>query len=207
MRAARVGLGAAQRAGNGAIRMFAHDMDETGQINDHPSSQMLAQALKKGDIVPHFQPQICAHSNQVIGVEALARWQQPDGTFVAPNVFLPVLESAGLMRQTTGHILNCALHARRVWADQGCHITTVSVNLSSEDLSDPRLVDQIRWHLRRHKHPATALRLEVVEMWSSRTQTTLSAKTFMPLAIWDAKLIWMILEPVTRQSHPCAMQD
>jgi sensor c-di-GMP phosphodiesterase-like protein len=87
MRAARVGLGAAQRAGNGAIRMFAHDMDETGQINDHPSSPMLAQALKKGDIVPHFQPQICAHSNQVIGVEALARWQQPDGTFVAPNVF------------------------------------------------------------------------------------------------------------------------
>jgi len=163
MRAARVGLGAAQRAGNGAIRMFAHDMDETGQINDHPSSPMLAQALKQGDIVPHFQPQICAHSNQVIGVEALARWQQPDGTFVAPNVFLPVLESAGLMRQTTGHILNCALHARRVWADQGCHIATVSVNLSSEDLSDPRLVDQIRWHLRRHKPPATALRLEVVE--------------------------------------------
>jgi len=163
MRAARVGLGAAQRAGHAAIRMFAHDMNDADQITNHPTSPMLAKALKHGDIIPHFQPQICAYSNQVIGVEALAQWQQPDGTFVAPNVFLPVLESAGLMRQTTGQMLNCALHARRVWAEQGCHIATVSVNLSSQDLSDPRLVDQIRWHLRRHKHDASALRLEVVE--------------------------------------------
>jgi len=163
MRAARVAFTAANRVGHGAVRMFAQDMTDTKPVADHPTSPMLAKALQNGEIIPYFQPQICAHSNQVIGVEALARWQQSDGTVVAPNVFLPVLESAGLMRQTTGQILNYALHARRVWAEQGCHIATVSVNLSTEDLSDPRLVDQIRWHLRRHKHPASALRLKVVE--------------------------------------------
>lgn len=163
MRAGRVALATANRVGHGAVRMFANDMTEAKPVAAHPTSPMLAQALQNGDIIPYFQPQICAHSNQVIGVEALARWQQPDGSFVAPNDFLPVLESAGLMRQATSQILNCALHARRIWAERGCHIATVSVNLSTDDLSDPRLADQIGWHLRRHKLQASVLRLEVVE--------------------------------------------
>ena len=95
MRAARVAFTAANRVGHGAVRMFAQDMTDTKPVADHSTSPMLAKALQNGEIIPYFQPQICAHSNQVIGVEALARWPQPDGTFVHRTYFCPFWNRQG----------------------------------------------------------------------------------------------------------------
>ena len=60
------------------------------------SIEALTDALKHGRIVPYFQPKICLRDQTLNGFEALARWQQPDGSIIPPTSFIPLLTTAGL---------------------------------------------------------------------------------------------------------------
>lgn len=99
----------------------------------------LAQALEDGDVLAWFQPQVDLSSGDVIGAEALARWQHPEFGIVAPAEFLPEAEFSGISRKVDYALLASALGTASVWpAPIG-----VSVNLSSATLDDPSLVDSI----------------------------------------------------------------
>ncbi len=99
----------------------------------------LAQALEDGDIVPWFQPQVDLSSGDVIGAEAVVRWQHPEFGTVAPAEFLPEAEFSGIVRNVDYTLLRSAVAEASVWpAPIG-----LSVNLSSATLGDPNLVDSI----------------------------------------------------------------
>lgn len=68
----------------------------------------LAAAIAKGEIVPYFQPIFDLASREITGGEALARWIRQDGTVVAPDQFIPLAESAGLVNELTFALMNQA---------------------------------------------------------------------------------------------------
>jgi EAL domain-containing protein (putative c-di-GMP-specific phosphodiesterase class I) len=119
-------------------------------------------ALEAGDLSVHYQPKVAVPGGEVVGVEALARWNHPDRGSVPPDVFVPLAEHTGFVRRLTAFVLESALTRCRLWTDAGLDIP-VAVNLSVRDLLDPGLPAQVAELLDRHGLEARSLQLEITE--------------------------------------------
>ena len=122
----------------------------------------LSDALRDGDVVLHYQPQVDLRSARVFGVEALARWQHPKYGLLGPDAFIPAAEQSGLIGPLTQYVLDRALAQNARWRHDGMNVT-VAVNLSARNLLDPNLVDHVGAALHRHGLDASALELEITE--------------------------------------------
>lgn len=122
----------------------------------------LRRALERGEFVLHYQPQVSLSTGDVVGAEALVRWQHPGHGLVYPDEFIPAAEHTGLIGPLTRHILDTALAQARTWSDAGRPLT-VSVNLSARNLLDQGLPGQVAALLSAHEVAPELLELEVTE--------------------------------------------
>jgi diguanylate cyclase (GGDEF)-like protein len=122
----------------------------------------LRRALERGELILHYQPQLSLSTGDVVGAEALVRWQHPEHGLVFPNEFIPVDEHTGLIGPLTRHVLNTALAQARTWSDAGRPLP-VSVNLSARNLLDQDLPGQVAALLNAHRVAPELLTLEVTE--------------------------------------------
>lgn len=161
-------LDAAAQAAGRALRIGPSGLYSYSAI-DLPSKvsgehqNELRKALESGEICAYFQPQICAFTGQISGLEALARWEHPQDGLIAPAQFLPSIEAAGLSGNLTGRMLRDSLAILGSLDAQGITVPTVSINLSAPELRNPKLTDEISWELDRHDLPATRLVVEILE--------------------------------------------
>ena len=128
----------------------------------HRAGAALANALKSGDIVAAFQPKVSLDTNEMVGMEALARWTSPEFGRVAPDVFIPLAEEQGLIGELTHAVLRDALSACAILRREAPGMT-VAVNISPLLLTDKDLPDQIDSALREAGLPPQALVAEVTE--------------------------------------------
>jgi diguanylate cyclase len=122
----------------------------------------LRRALERDELILHYQPQLNVGTGDVVGVEALVRWQHPDRGLVFPDEFIPLAEHTGLIGPLTRHVLDVALRQARIWSDAGRPVT-VSVNLSARNLLDEALPGQVAGLLGAHGVAPELLMLEVTE--------------------------------------------
>jgi diguanylate cyclase (GGDEF)-like protein len=122
----------------------------------------LRRAIETGDVSVHYQPKVAVPGGEVVGVEALARWEHPERGSVPPDVFVPLAEQTGLVRRLTTAVLETALSQCRLWADVGLDLP-VAVNLSVRDLLDATLPAQVSEMLDRYGLEARSLQLEITE--------------------------------------------
>jgi diguanylate cyclase (GGDEF)-like protein/PAS domain S-box-containing protein len=122
----------------------------------------LRRALTAGELVVHYQPKADLRTRQILGVEALVRWQHPTHGLLSPDEFIPLAETTGLIRPLTTYVLDAALRQCRTWLDTG-HQLTVAVNLSTRCLLDLTLPDQITRLLTDTAVPPHHLVLEITE--------------------------------------------
>ncbi len=122
----------------------------------------LRRAIENDELLLHFQPKVRISTGEVIGVEALVRWQHPTKGIVYPDDFVPIAERTGLIRPLTGFVLNAALTQVKAWSDAGRPLP-VAVNLSARNLLDEHLPCQVADALAAHEVPASLLKLEVTE--------------------------------------------
>jgi diguanylate cyclase (GGDEF)-like protein len=122
----------------------------------------LRQALENDGLNLCFQPMHSLPDGKFTRVEALARWQHPDRGHVAPESFIPVAETIGLMGVLTLWVLESALLQQQRWAEAG-HDIGVSVNLSARTLQDTQLPETVAWLIHRYAVPAQRLTLEITE--------------------------------------------
>lgn len=155
-------LSLARREGPGAIRSFSPRMRREAQQLQSLSAELEA-ALENGQIRPWFQPQICADSGEVVGFEALARWEHPQNGVVLPALFLRAIESAGRSERLGEVILYHSLSALKSWESAGFRIASVGVNFSVEELRNPKLVEKIKWEVDRFEIAPSRITIEVLE--------------------------------------------
>ncbi|MGH3821997.1 MAG: putative bifunctional diguanylate cyclase/phosphodiesterase [Pseudonocardiaceae bacterium] len=154
----------ALRAARGAdqtVRSYQPSMGQLLLRRFHLVTQF-RQALDTEQVDVYYQPQLALSSRQVIGVEALVRWEHPEFGMLDPAEFVTLVETTGLIDPLTDYVLNRSLAQCRSWLDRGMSLA-VSVNLSVRNLADtefPRRVDDA---LRRHRVPAALLGLELTE--------------------------------------------
>lgn len=113
----------------------------------HPSMQGLntaqvAAALANGRVRPHFQPKVDAHSGQVLSVEALARWIEPDGSVIMPGQFIAVAEAHGLIDELTQVIARGAFATLAQWQAEGLS-PGLEINLSARSLGALAFPDEM----------------------------------------------------------------
>jgi diguanylate cyclase (GGDEF)-like protein/PAS domain S-box-containing protein len=121
----------------------------------------LARALENGEIHVHYQPRINMTSNRVVGMEALARWTNPQLGEVPPVRFIPIAESSGLITALGAGVLKEACRTARQWDRWE---TVVSVNISAIQFRrSDQLFDAIEEALRETELPPQRLELELTE--------------------------------------------
>jgi EAL domain-containing protein (putative c-di-GMP-specific phosphodiesterase class I) len=115
-------------------------------------------ALRAGQFRLHYMPIMDLDTGTVRGVEALLRWQHPQGGLLLPDDFLPAIAHTPAMRDTTMWVLDNACREQRRWPTW-----SVSVNVAARDVSDPRFVEMVREALARHEVDPSRLTLELTE--------------------------------------------
>ena len=112
--------------------------------------------------MPWFHPQVEFGNGKVIGVEALARWERPDGSLVRPNLFVPMLEREGLANKLTDRMLDAACRWKQGWDHHG-HRLKLSVNVSAASLADPSAADRYQAIVESHGVEPEDVILEITE--------------------------------------------
>ncbi len=123
----------------------------------------LRHALEQNSFVLHYQPQVDLRSGQVVGLEALLRWRQPDGSLWRPARFLPVTEETSLILHIGEWVVREAVGQIARWRAQGLPLVPVSVNVSTRQCLDRRLVAVVAEALVEHRVAAELLKIEVTE--------------------------------------------
>ena len=125
----------------------------------------LFRALERHELQMFHQPILELATGEVVGFEALMRWQQGDGTNVSPAEFIPIAEETGTIIELGAWALLESLNQLRGWIDDGiCSPSaSMSVNVSPRQLADPNFPAIVDEALRRSKVPADLLWLEITE--------------------------------------------
>jgi diguanylate cyclase (GGDEF)-like protein len=141
----------------------------------------LRRALEGGELRLFLQPKVAVASGELVGAEALVRWQHPTRGMVPPMQFIPFAEQTGFVRRLTLWIFEAAAAEHAALAAIG--VARVSVNLSTRDLLDQDLPARLAVILARHGAPAEAFCLEITESAimdePQRAEATLNALAAM----------------------------
>jgi len=122
----------------------------------------LRRALEGRELIVHYQPKVELATGRVIGAEALVRWQHPRHGLVLPDKFVPVAEQTGLIDALSRYVLTAALGECRQWREAGFDMS-VAVNLSTRNLVDLSLPDDVRLLLAEAEIAPASLDLEITE--------------------------------------------
>ncbi len=129
----------------------------------HESLERIRLALAQGEFVLHYQPKVNMRSGQVVGAEALIRWQHPEKGLLAPATFLPVIEDHPLAVAVGEWVIDTAMQQMHVWQATGLHLP-VSVNIGARQLQQINFVERLKAILAQHPQVNPAdLELEVLE--------------------------------------------
>jgi diguanylate cyclase (GGDEF)-like protein/PAS domain S-box-containing protein len=123
----------------------------------------LRPALARGEFELHYQPRIDLRSMQMVGMEALIRWNHPRRGLVSPAQFIPIAEETGLIAQIGRWVLHEAcMQTRRLMTEFKREIC-VSVNVSARQLAHATFVGEVRHTLQESGIPPYCLELELTE--------------------------------------------
>ncbi len=150
----------------------------------------LRDAIRGDRLSVHYQPKIGVTDGEVVGVEALVRWNCPGHGPVGPDVFVPMAEQAGLIGELTGHVLSKAIAEAAGWLANGWPIG-LAVNISPQSLLDEDLPEEIAQHLAWNLYPPELLTLEITE------DSVMS----------DAPRVWSILERLDQLGVRISVDD
>ncbi|MEM8798060.1 MAG: ABC transporter substrate binding protein [Pseudomonadota bacterium] len=139
---ADIALNRAKGAGRGQYKLYTPELG--AQFSEEKAlADEIAWGLDNHEFVPYFQPQICAETGKVKGVEALARWMHSKRGILAPESFLNVAERMGLVAEIDREILLCCQDVLADWRGRGIELEKLSVNTSGDRLSSDTLFSSI----------------------------------------------------------------
>lgn len=149
--------------GDACVAYFDPQHDRAASHRMMLERQLRAALDQGGQLLPYFQPKLCARSGRLTGAEVLLRWQHPELGMVSPGEFIPLAEEVGLIHPISewlfGHV--CELLAD--WRAWGLDMGRISINLSADSLFERSLVQFIDEQLQRTGVPAETLVIELTE--------------------------------------------
>ncbi|MFN4115906.1 MAG: putative bifunctional diguanylate cyclase/phosphodiesterase [Inhella sp.] len=156
--AADLALHAAKDSGRGRVHVFTEQLGASQKRRMNVERE-LRDALLRNQIQVLYQPQVDIDSWQIVGAEALVRWEHPQLGSVSPVEFIGVAEESGLIHNIGAWVIDRACSDANHWL-RGLRI---AVNVSPSQVKRASLVGELRAQLQRHKLPPDRLELEITE--------------------------------------------
>ncbi|OAB37114.1 PAS domain S-box protein [Paenibacillus macquariensis subsp. defensor] len=140
----------------------------SSQLDEHVMEKLeleadLRKAIIQNELLIHYQPQINLRTKQVIGVEALLRWNHSKKGIISPEVFIPIAEETGIIDEIGAWVLREACIQMKQWQQQYCWNIPVSVNLSTQQFHQEHLVKEVQNILNETRLSPKFLELEITE--------------------------------------------
>lgn len=123
----------------------------------------LRKALEQNQLMLHYQPQLSLTTGELVGIEALIRWQHPEHGLISPSEFIPLAEETGLIVPIGKWVLREACRQRKAWESIGFHDFPVAVNVSVRQFEDDHLIEYISVVLDENGLEGSHLELEITE--------------------------------------------
>ena len=152
----------AKSAGRRMTRLFDSEMQRQADRRLLIHNQ-LRYALKKNELVLHYQPQHMVSNGELMGAEALVRWQPAGRGLVSPAEFIPIAEETDLIIDIGRWVLLEACNQFVRWAESGFNLPQLSVNVSAKQFHHAHFVEHIHAVLAATGMEPTALNLEITE--------------------------------------------
>ena len=160
---ADVALYRAKAEGRGTYRFFTDVMDREVRSRVTISSE-LSEAITSGQLFLMYQPQVNTETRNIIGLEALVRWNHPARGIVSPDEFVPIAEKSGLIVMLGQWVLREACRQMKEWHDAGIAPALIAVNVSGSQFKTPfKLENEIKTILAQTALPPRLLELELTE--------------------------------------------
>ena len=152
----------AKQSGRNRFQWFDSRLDMELRIRQEKTSS-LRLSLENHELKLYYQPKINLKTGEVIGLEALIRWQHPTEGILGPGTFLPLAEQSGLIIEIGDWVLEEAVRQMASWSDIGLRFP-VSVNISTSQIMQPDFVDKLKATLARYPHvPPSRIEFEILE--------------------------------------------
>lgn len=123
----------------------------------------IEEGLEKGEFTFFAQPQCNIATGQIVGAEALVRWQKPDGEVLLPGVFIPVLEKNKMIDQLDRYVWEKVCQWLKGWIDQGYSPVPISINVSRIDIYAMDVPKYIFSLLEKYQIPEYLIKIEITE--------------------------------------------
>ncbi|MCG3203627.1 MAG: hypothetical protein KCHDKBKB_00298 [Elusimicrobia bacterium] len=152
----------AKRRGRNNYQLFESSM-KAEVFHQLSLDNGLRRALERNEFVVHYQPQINIATGEIVGVEALARWNHPDMGLIPPASFIQWAEDSGLIIPIGERILQMACQKNKEWQDRGYPMVKVGVNVSAKQMRHSDILVTVRKVLNETGLPPACLDLELTE--------------------------------------------
>jgi len=162
MKNADIAMYQAKEEGKNNFKFYSLQMN-TNSFERLALESSLRRALDHGEFQLHYQPKIHAHRSQIVGMEALLRWQHPELGIVAPTKFIPIAEETGLIVSIGKWVLKTACAQNVAWQQRGLPHLHMAVNLSRRQFSDEGLLRDVTSILEETGMSPDLLELEITE--------------------------------------------
>ncbi|MCP3852759.1 MAG: EAL domain-containing protein [Gammaproteobacteria bacterium] len=147
---------------NEHVCVYSQDVERQLEVRSR-LEQALIHALENNEFEVYYQPQFNANSGQLVGVEALLRWENPVLGRIGPETFIPVAEHVGLIKNIGDWVLSTACLQLWEWQQNGLRPIRLAVNVSPLQFIDQTLVTRITSLLKQVSIRPEQLELEITE--------------------------------------------
>ncbi len=125
--------------------------------------QRLEKAVRNNELSVHYQPQLHLATGQLVGVEALMRWQQADGSFIPPDRFIALAEQSGLIIELGEWLFAKVCAQASQWLADHCAPQRVAINVSMLQFNHNNLIQQLSRQIEKYGLPAGLIEIEITE--------------------------------------------
>ena len=148
--------------GRNTYKFYTPEMT-TSALEHISMKTALRQAIDNEEFFIHYQPQINVHTNTLLGVEALIRWNHPQKGLLTPSSFIPLAEETGLIVELDRWMMRNAMQEFSQWIKEGLSPGILSMNLSIKQLEGDDCVSELKGMLSTYALQAKDIELEITE--------------------------------------------
>lgn len=152
----------AKKQGKNSCHLFA-ESPRASSLATMTVETSLRKAIERNELVVYYQPLVDMKSSQVMGSEALIRWQHPEHGLLPPGHFIPVAEETGLICPISDLVVETACMQNKAWQQAGYDPLTVAVNVSARQFHQDTLVHSVTKALQKSHLDPWYLELELTE--------------------------------------------
>ena len=152
----------AKNRGKNRYLFYSHELGKEIQEELHIEN-LLRKSIEKNEFEIYYQPKIDTKTLQIVGLEALIRWNGSEKEAIAPDKFIPIAEKTGLIIPLGNWVLLQACKQIKKWHENKLYSGNISVNISGVQLENKNLISSIRHVINKSKLSPKYLDLEVTE--------------------------------------------